>query len=69
MCNLGIIAVTTELYWGQISPAGLSLPLTLTDRPASFCVAQSLLEIHSRVLLQNKAATVTCVTPHTLLAR
>ena len=43
---------------------GSSLPLTLTDCPASFSVAQSLFEIHSRLLLQNKAATVTCITPH-----
>jgi len=45
--------------------SGSSLPLTLTDRPASFSVAQSLFEIHSRLQLQNKAATVTCVTAHT----
>jgi len=41
-----------------------SLPLTLTDRPASFSVAQSLFEIHSRLQLQHKAATVTCVNLH-----
>jgi len=35
-----------------------SLPLTLTDRPASFSVAQSLFEIHRRLQLQHKAATV-----------
>jgi len=41
-----------------------SLPLTLTDRPASFSVVQSLFEIHSRLQLEHKAATVTCVNPH-----
>jgi len=41
-----------------------SLLLTLTDRPASFSVAQSLFEIHNRLQLQHKAATVTCVNPH-----
>ena len=44
---------------------GFSLPLTLGDRPVSFSVAQSLFEIHSRLLLEHKAATVPCVTPHT----
>jgi len=44
--------------------SGSSLPLTLTDRPASFSVAQSLFEIHSRLLLQNKAAIVTCINLH-----
>jgi len=43
---------------------GSSLPLTLTDRPASFSVAQSLFEIHNRLQLERKAATVTCVNPH-----
>jgi len=43
---------------------GSSLLLTLTDLPASFSVAQSLFEIRSRLLLQNKAATVTCFKPH-----
>ena len=38
---------------------GSPLPLTLTDRPASFSVAQSLFEIHSRLQLEHKAATVT----------
>jgi len=41
-----------------------SLPLKLTDRPASFSVAQSLFEIHNRLQLEHKAATVTCVNPH-----
>jgi len=41
------MAVTTELYLWQISPAVPLLPLTLTDRPASFSVAQSLFEIHN----------------------
>jgi len=48
---------------------GSSLLLTLTKRSASFSVAQSLFEIHSRLLLlQNKAATVTEVNPHTARA-
>ena len=38
-------------YIGDISPTGSSLPLTLTDRPASFSVAQSLFEIHNRLQL------------------
>jgi len=41
-----------------------SLPLTLTDRPASFSVAQSLFEIHNRLQLEHKAATVTDVNSH-----
>jgi len=41
-----------------------SLPLTLPDRPTSFSVAQSLFEIHNRLQLQHKAATVTCLRPH-----
>ena len=40
--------------------------LTLTDRPASFSVAQSLLGIHSRLQLQHKEAIVTT---GTMLAR
>jgi len=32
--------------------------------PASLSVAQSLFEIHMRLQLQHKAATVTCVNPH-----
>ena len=47
---------------------GSPLPLTPTDRPDSFSVAQSLFKTHSRLLLQNKAAIVTCVTPHTARA-
>jgi len=47
---------------------GSSLPLTLTDRPAPFSVAQSLFDIHSRLQLEHKAATVTCVNPHTARA-
>jgi len=43
---------------------GSSLLLTITDRPASFSVAQSLFEMHNRVQLEHKAATVTCVNPH-----
>ena len=43
---------------------GSSLPLTLTDCPASFSVAQALFEIHNRLQLQHKAATVTCGNPH-----
>jgi len=38
---------------------GSTSPLTLTDRPASFSVAQSLFEIHNRLQLQHKEATVT----------
>jgi len=45
-----------------------SLLLTFTDRPASFSVAQSLFEIHNRLQLEHKAATVTCVSPHTARA-
>jgi len=41
-----------------------SVPLTLTDRPASFSVAHSLFEIHNRLQLEHKAATVACVNPH-----
>ena len=53
---------------GDISPAGSSLPLTLTDRPASFSVAQSLLETHSRQQLQHKKLLLH-VSTRTLLAR
>jgi len=45
-----------------------SLQLTLTDRPASFSVAQSLSKIHNRLQLEHKAITVTDVNPHTARA-
>jgi len=43
---------------------GSSLPLTLTDRPASFSVAQLLFEIHSRLQPEHKATTVTDFNSH-----
>jgi len=58
------MAVTTELYWYNSRQRGSSLPLTLTDRPPSFSVAQSLFEIYSRLQLEHKVANVTCVNSH-----
>jgi len=45
-----------------------SLPFALTDCPASYCAAQIQFELRSRLLQQNKAATVTCVAPQTARA-
>ena len=44
-----------------------SLPFALTDCPA-MSAAQTQFELRSRLLLQNKAAIVTCVAPHTARA-
>jgi len=43
-----------------------SLPFVLTDCPASDSAAQTQFKLRSRMLLQNKAAIVTCVAPHTV---
>jgi len=51
-----------------ILASGLFITLTLTDRPVSFSVAQSLFEIHNRLQPEHKAATVTWVNPHTARA-
>jgi len=38
-----------------------SLPFALTDCPAQYSATQTQFDLHSRLLLQNKAAIVTCV--------
>jgi hypothetical protein len=70
-CTGVLLCVIRELLQLQVNCIsdnsrqwGSSLQLALTDRPASFSIAQSLFEIHNRPQLEHKAATVTCIDPH-----
>jgi len=56
------------MYQWLFSPVESSLPFALTDCPASYSAAQTQFELRCRLLLQNKAAIVTCVAPLTARA-
>ena len=53
------------MYKWQFSPVDSSIPFVLTDCPASYSAAQTRFDLRSRLLLQNKAAFITCVAAHT----
>ena len=68
MQEYGLITFTTKMYQRQFSPVDSLLPFALTDCPVSYSAAQTQSEIHGRLLLQNKAATITCVATHSASA-